>query len=149
IDGVTVTDNRLSFVSNHPSLDAIQEVRVQSGNYSAEYGDSAGANVSIHLKSGTNTLHGSAFEFLRNNQLDARGYFRPPTLPKDRLRRHNFGATVTGPILRDKIFFLAAYENQRFQVETPGTNVVMTPAMRRGDFSATGRITDPFAAGAP
>src|SRR5262249_7693568 len=99
----------------------------------------------IQLKSGTNSFHGSMFEFVRNDSLDARGYFRPQPLPKDELKRHNFGGLLSGPIKRDKTFFLAGYEGQRFKIEVPGTNIVMTPEMRRGDFSGiAARITDPF-----
>src|SRR5438445_6254614 len=106
-DGVTATANRWAFVAVFPSLDAIQEFKVQSGNYSAEYGGNAGANVNVQLKSGTNRLHGSLFEYLRNNQLDARGYFRPRPLGKDVLRRNQFGAVLSGAIIKEKTFFMA------------------------------------------
>jgi hypothetical protein len=150
IDGATVTDNRLSYVTNHPSIDALQEFKVQSGNYSAEYGGSAGSNISVQLRSGTNQLHGAVFEFLRNNVLDARGYFRPRPLPKDTLRRNNFGAVLAGPIVKDKTFFMVSYEGQRYKAATPSTNIVPTPAMRRGDFSAVlAPISDPLNGGAP
>ena len=76
-----MVNNRHNYVNLYPSIDAIQEFKVQTGNYSAEYGGNAGTNVNIQLKSGTNQLHGNAFEFLRNDALDARNYFLPSPLP--------------------------------------------------------------------
>jgi outer membrane receptor protein involved in Fe transport len=149
INGVTAVNNRANFVNFYPSIDALEEFKVQSGNYSAEYGGNAGANINMQLRSGTNKLHGSLFEFLRNDNLDARGYFRPRPLPKDILGRNQFGAVVSGPVRRDKTFFLLGYEAMRAKKETAGTAVVLTPAMRQGDFSAvSGNVTDPLAGGA-
>ena len=144
-DGVSATTNRWAFVAMFPSLDAIQEFKVQTGNYTAEYGGNAGANVNVQLRSGTNQLHGSLYEFLRNDKLDARNFFRPKQLSKDALRRNQFGAVVSGPAVQDRTFFMAGWESQRDVREAAGTNIVLTPEQRRGDFSATSaRITDPF-----
>lgn len=144
-DGVSATTNRWAFVAMFPSLDAIQEFKVQTGNYTAEYGGNAGANVNVQLRSGTNQLHGSLYEFLRNDKLDARNFFRPKQLSKDALRRNQFGAVVSGPVVKDKTFFMAGWESQRDVREAAGTNIVLTPEQRRGDFSAvSSRITDPF-----
>src|SRR5205085_9564259 len=104
-DGVTATANRWAFVAVFPSLDAVQEFKVQSGNYTAEYGGNAGADVNLQLRSGSNQLHGTLWEFLRNNALDARGYFRPAPFPKDILRRNQFGGVVSGPVRKDRTFF--------------------------------------------
>ncbi len=148
INGITAVNNRHNFVNFYPSIDAIQEFKVQSGNYSAEYGGNAGANINMQLRSGTNRLHGTLFEFLRNNQLDARGYFRPQPLPKDILRRNQFGTVVSGPVVKDKTFFMASYEGMRAQKESAGTSIVFTDAMRRGDFSGvSGAVTDPLDGG--
>ncbi|MCL4854416.1 MAG: carboxypeptidase regulatory-like domain-containing protein, partial [Bryobacteraceae bacterium] len=145
LDGVTMVNNRSNYVNLYPSIDALQEFRVQSGNYSAEYGGNGGANVNLQLRSGTNQFHGSVFEFLRNDAFDARGYFRPRPLSKDVLKRNQFGAVVSGPILRDKTFFMAGYEAIRSERESPGTNIVLTPAQRGGDFSAsTAPVVDPL-----
>ncbi|MEB2363732.1 MAG: TonB-dependent receptor [Bryobacterales bacterium] len=145
LDGVTMVNNRSNYVNLYPSIDALQEFRVQSGNYSAEYGGNGGANVNLQLRSGTNQFHGSVFEFLRNDAFDARGYFRPRPLSKDVLKRNQFGAVVSGPILRDRTFFMAGYEAIRSERESPGTNIVMTPAQRGGDFSAsTAPVIDPL-----
>jgi hypothetical protein len=144
-DGITVVNNRHNFVVFYPSVDAIQEFKVQSGNYSPEYGGNAGANVSVQLRSGTNQFHGTAFDFLRNNQLDARGYFRPAPFPKDVLRRNQFGGVLSGPVQKNKTFFLITYEGQRQIQESGQTNIVMTPAQRAGDFSSTQKaVIDPL-----
>ncbi|MCC6345395.1 MAG: carboxypeptidase regulatory-like domain-containing protein, partial [Bryobacterales bacterium] len=77
LDGVTMVNNRSNYINLYPSVDALQEFKVQTGNYSAEYGGNAGANVNLQLRSGTNQFHMSAFEFFRNDKLDARNLFRP------------------------------------------------------------------------
>jgi outer membrane receptor protein involved in Fe transport len=144
-DGITAVNNRHNFVVLYPSVDAVQEFKVQSANYSAEYGGNAGANINVQLRSGTNQFHGSAFEFFRNNDLDARGYFRPRPLPKDVLHRNQFGTIFSGPIWKDKTFFLVSYEGRRQIQESGATNIVFTPAQRRGDFSAfSSPVTDPL-----
>jgi outer membrane receptor protein involved in Fe transport len=145
IDGITIVNNRSNYINLYPSIDALAEFKVHSGNYSAEYGGNAGPNVNLQLRSGTNQFHGSAFEFLRNDKLDARGYFRPEPLPKDMLRRNQFGAVVSGPIQRDRTFFMVDYEAARASRESPGTAIVLTPAQRQGDFSGTSTIVrDPL-----
>jgi len=145
IDGITAVNNRHNFVNFYPSIDAIEEFKVQSSNYSAEYGGNAGANINVHLRSGTNEFHGSFFHFLRNDNLDARGYFRPEPFPKDVLQRNQFGTVLSGPIRRDRTFFMAGYEGMRLKKESAGTSVVLTPAQRQGDFSgAAAPIRDPL-----
>jgi len=145
IDGVTMVNNRSNYVTLYPIIDALQEFKVQSGNYTAEYGGNAGANVNLQVKSGTNQFHGSVYEFFRNNALDARSYFRPEPFPKDILRRNQFGAVVSGPIRKDKTFFLLGYEGIRSVSESGATAIVLTAAQRMGDFSATPTpIIDPL-----
>lgn len=145
LDGITIVNNRSNYINLYPSVDALQEFKVQTGNYSAEYGGNAGANVNLQLRSGTNQLHGSMFEFFRNDKLDARNLFRPTPFAKDLLRRNQFGAVLSGPIRHDKTFFMMDYEGVRSSRESAGTNIVMTPAQRQGDFSAfTGVISDPL-----
>ncbi len=143
-DGVSATGNRSAWVAVFPALDAIQEFKVQSGNYTAEYGGNAGANVNVQLKSGTNELHASLYEFIRNDKLDARDYFRPRPLQKDILRRNQFGGVVSGRIIKDKTFFMAGWESQRNIQDSAGSSVTLTQAQRQGDFSATSTpIIDP------
>ena len=149
LDGVSVIGNRNTWLPLNPSIDAIEEFKVQTSNYSAEYGGNAGANVNVQIKSGGNRLHGSLFEYLRNNDLDARGYFRPQPLPKDTLRRNQFGGVLSGPIIKEKTFFTVAYEGLRQTQDTPSSGIVLTPAQRLGNFSAvSSAIIDPLS-GAP
>ncbi|MDQ6664969.1 MAG: TonB-dependent receptor, partial [Acidobacteriota bacterium] len=145
IDGITMVNNRSNYVTLYPIIDALQEFKVQSGNYTAEYGGNAGANVNLQLRSGTNQFHGSAYEFLRNNTLDARSYFRPAPFAKDILRRNQFGTVVSGPIRKEKTFFLLGYEGIRSTQESAASNIVLTADQRAGNFSATGSpIVDPL-----
>ena len=145
VDGITMVNNRHAYVNLFPSIDAIEEFTVQTGNYSAQYGGSAGSNVNIQLKSGTNALHGSVFEFIRNDAVDARNYFRPAPLSKNVLKQNQFGATVGGPILKDRTFFFLSYEGLRSIEEFPSTANVLTAAQRKGDFSASSTpIINPF-----
>ena len=145
VDGITMVNNRHAYVNLYPSVDAIQEFRVQTGNYSSEYGGSAGANVNIQLKSGTNQFHGSLFEFIRNDAVDARNYFIPSPLPKNVLKQNQFGGTVGGPVIKDRTFFFFSYEGLRSVEQVPGTAQVLTEAQRQGDFSASATpIINPF-----
>jgi hypothetical protein len=145
IDGITMVNNRSNYVTLYPIIDAMQEFKVQSGNYTAEYGGNAGANVNLQLRSGTNQFHGTAYEFLRNNALDARSYFRPAPFAKDILRRNQFGVVVSGPIRKDKTFFLVGYEGTRATQQSAASNIVLTADQRAGNFSAaTAPIIDPL-----
>ncbi len=148
VDGMVMTNTRSAYVNNYPSVDAIEEFRVQTGNFSAEYGFSAGTNINVQLKSGTNKFHGSAFEFLRNDAVDARNYFRVAPLKKNILKQNQFGGTLGGPIWRDKTFFFASYEGLRSIAEVPSLQNVLTPAQRNGDFSAyPGTLRNPYTGG--
>ncbi len=96
-------------------VDAIQETQISS-NFMPEYGRNAGAAVNIVTKSGTNTLHGSAIEYFRNDALDARNYFDPTSTPKAQFHNNQFGGSLGGPIVKDKTFFYLNYEGQRERV---------------------------------
>ncbi len=113
-------------------LDAMQEFRVISNNYSAEYGHSTGGIIALSTRSGTNEFHGSVFEFARNNALDARNFFAAQTPP---LNLHQFGGSVGGPIKKDKIHFFASIEETRQTYGTATVLTVPTLAERAGDFS--------------
>src|SRR5262249_7314144 len=106
-----------------------------SGVYSAEYGMNSGAQVTVATKSGTNQLHGTLFEFLRNDKLDARGFFLAQQLPKNELRKNQFGAVFSGPLIKNKTFWMFNYEGRRELRATPNLVSVPTLAMRQGDFS--------------
>jgi len=137
-------------VGNHysvlPSVDAIEEFKVQSSNSSAEYGRTGGAQINIVLKSGTNRLHGALFEFLRNRKLDAKNYFdlpdctagSPPRSCADipRLDRNQFGATLGGPIRRDKTFFFGSYEGLRLRQAATREATVPSQVERRTALAA-------------
>src|SRR6185437_14973667 len=114
IDGMVNRNLWLSTLIMVPTIDSIQEFRVLTSNYSAEYGSAAGAVTVVLTKSGTNQLHGSAYEFLRNDKLDANTFFNNLTgAPKPGFRRNEFGGTVGGPIHKDKTFFFADYQGIR------------------------------------
>jgi hypothetical protein len=145
VDGVTMVNNRHNYVNLFPSMDAIEEFKVQTSNYSAEYGGNAGTNINIQIKSGTNQFHGDAFEFLRNDAMDARNYFSPNSVPQNVLKQNQYGATLGGPIIRNRTFFFLSYEGIRSIQQFPGSAVVLTPQQRAGDFSASSTpIIDPL-----
>ena len=112
------------------SLDTIAEFRVQTSNYRAEYGRSAGSSVAIVSKSGTNDFHGSAFEFLRNDFLDARNFFNTKPTPMPKLRYNNFGGNFGGRIIKNKTFFFANYEGSRQRIGITGAGTVPSQLMR-------------------
>jgi hypothetical protein len=116
-----------------PSVDSIAEFTMQTSSYSAQYGKQAGANVNIITKSGTNEVHGTAFEFFRNEKLDARNYF---AAARPRRLLNQYGGTLGGPIVRDKLFYFFSFEGTRKRVGLVNTQTVPSAAMRRGDFSA-------------
>ena len=104
-----------------------------------------GANVQLQLRSGTNSFHGTAYDYLRNDALDARNYFAPAPRPKPQLERNQFGGTVSGPIKSNRTFFMFSYEGLRETRQDVAQAIVLTEKMRQGDFSAvTTPITDPL-----
>lgn len=125
-----------------PSLEAISEFKVQTSNYSAEYGASAGAVVNVVTKSGTNALHGSAFEFLRNNALDARDYFLPASSQQPLFIQHQFGGSLGGPIIRNRAWWHGAFQRTHLSEGETGRQTVPTPAEIGGRFNAP--VYDPF-----
>jgi len=133
-----------------PNLDAIAEFRIITSNFDAEYGEFSGGQISVITKSGTNAFHGSAFEFLRNTDLDARNYFSPT---RGAFRQNQFGGTIGGPIRHDKVFFFADYQGTR-QTQGIDTGNISVPsnADRMGNLSdlasgLTGSVGGPYFAG--
>ena len=116
-----------------PSVDALEEFRVETDSYSAEFGRATGAVVNATTKSGTNAFHGVVYEFLRNQAFDARNYF-DQTLPP--YHQNQFGATLGGPISRNKLFFFVDYEGLRISQGQTNTAIVPTVAQRGGDFTS-------------
>jgi hypothetical protein len=140
LDGSPNMDTYLSLAAPFPNPDATQEFRVISNNFDARYGFAPNAVVSIQTKSGSNAFHGGAFEFLRNDALNARDYFSHNL---DTLKQNQFGGYLGGPILKNKLFFFANYQATRASLAA-GTNSIYTPtqAMLNGDFTAVPVPTD-------
>lgn len=133
-----VNNNLLSnAVVYTPNPDTIAEFRILQNNYSAEYGRNGGGIVSVVTKSGTNSLHGSVFDYLRNDAFNANRYFNKiEGAPRDVLKRNQYGATLGGPIKKDKVFFFVGYQGQRQTTTDPsGVTTTYTPAQLNGDFS--------------
>ena len=151
LDGVSNTDVSFNMYIFLPSIDALQEFKVQSGIFPAEFGR-ATSQVNVSTKSGTNDFHGALFEFLRNSALDANNYsFTSVHPPQDPFRRNQFGFTVGGPVLipkifngRNRLFFMANYEGLRDRKGIRNVGNVPSVAMRSGDFSGiSSAIFDP------
>ncbi|MGI8988197.1 MAG: TonB-dependent receptor domain-containing protein [Bryobacteraceae bacterium] len=131
IDGLDDRDQSVGTVKVFPNLESIEEFKVQVGNYDAEFA-SGGAVVNVITRSGGNRIHGSAFEFLRNSDLDARQFFdaaRPP------FQQNQFGFAIGGPIRKNKTFFFGDYQGLREHTSSTSILTEPTPAMRGGDFS--------------
>ncbi len=132
LDGTSNTEHFNGNVSTVPPLDSIEEFKLQTANYSAEYGQGGGLVVNIVTKSGSNVLHGSGWEFIRNDDADARNYFSTTQPP---FKRNQFGATFGGPIRKDKTFFFFSYEGVRSREGITLAERVPTALERQGDFS--------------
>lgn len=139
IDGMDNKEDGRNNFAVSPPVDSISEFKVQTGNAPAEFGRGGGIIINVATKSGTNQYHGSVYEFLRNNKLDARPFFSSGTSP---LKRNQFGASLGGPIRKDRLFFFGNYEGYR-QAATgnPPVGRVFTEAERNGVFSSI--IVDP------
>ena len=147
LDGVDNNSNLTDLLNEtnyviQPPVEALQEFKVQTNAYSAEFGRGNGAIIIAVIKSGTNEIHGAAWEFLRNNKLDGRNYFDDPTKPVPQYQQNQFGATFGGPVViphlydgRNRTFFFVDYEG--FRVRQAQTQVALVPsqAWRQGDFS--------------
>ena len=136
IDTRTETSGKPAF---SPSIEAIQEFRIQQNDFAAEFGRSPAA-INLTLKSGTNQFHGTAFEFLRNNVLDARSFFARQVDP---LRRNQFGGVLSGPVLRQKTFFMVNYEGLRTRRATTQYQSLLSANQREGNFAGGPQIFDP------
>ncbi len=133
-----------------PSVDALAEFKIQTANYSAEFGRNAGSIVNATIKSGTNDLHGTVFEFFRNDALDASNFFsNRDNQGKPELRRNQFGGSAGGKIVRKRIFFFSDYEGLRDRDGAPRILSLPTAAMKSGNFAGVANISDPTAIGRP
>jgi hypothetical protein len=141
LDGVDNNETWLQTVVIFPSPDALDEFKMQTSTYSAEFGRSLGGVVNLQIKSGTNTMRGSAFEFYRNDAFDANNFFNNRAgRPKASLSQHEFGGTLGGKIFQDKTFFFGSYQGHREKRGQTFLSTVPTLAMRGGDFSAVARV---------
>lgn len=138
LDGAPNTSSDRNYAIYIPPVDSTQEFKVLANPYSAEYGRTAGAVVSMVTKAGTNEFHGLAYEFHRNSVLDANLFFNNRNnVRRGSFRRHQFGANFSGPIFKDRTFFFADYEGFRQAVPATFLTTVPTELQRRGDFSQT------------
>ena len=147
LDGVDNNETWLNSVVIFPSIDALEEFKVQTSTYSAEFGRSSGGVVNIQIKSGQNAFHASAFEFLRNDHLDANNFFNNKNgRAKPPFKQNQFGGTAGGRIWRDKTFFFGDYQGGRIRDGQTYLSTVPTVKMRAGDFSELTRVIyDPIA----
>ena len=168
LDGISIMNNLITTTPTRPMVEAMQEVEVQTGTYSAQYGAYLGVHINMVTKSGTNQIHGALVEFLRNQVLDARTFFTlptpaNPTAAKPPLRQNQFGVEFDGPVYipklyngKNKTFFMASYEGYRLVQQSTSLSTEMPAAFFTGNFSAVpagsitgGAIKDPLNGNTP
>ena len=141
LDGVDNNETWLQTVVLFPSVDALDEFKLQTSTYSAEFGHSLGGVVNLQIKSGTNAMHGSGFEFLRNSVFDANNFFNNRAgRDKPDFSQHQFGGTIGGPIVKDKTFYFFDYQGYHVNQGATYLSTVPSAKMRAGDFSEINRI---------
>jgi hypothetical protein len=143
LDGASNNDTFNTGFVLRPPPDAIQEFKILTHSYAAEYGRNAGSVVNVVTKSGTNQLHGAAWEFNRDDSLQATNYFASPTQPKPKLKQNQFGGSLGGPILRNRLFGFGYYEGFRNTSGLTQNFAVLSDAQRTGNFGTT-VIRDPL-----
>ena len=168
LDGISIMNNLITTTPTRPMVDSIQEVEVQTGTYNAQYGAYMGAHINMITKSGTNQIHGSLLEFLRNQVLDARSFFTlptpaNPTAAKPPLRQNQFGYELDGPVYipkiyngKNKTFFMTSYEGYRLVQSMTSLSTSMPAVFFTGNFSSVpaasiqgGAIKDPLNSNTP
>src|SRR5579859_4346697 len=165
VNGINLNDNVQNQITFQPPIDTLAEYKIDNSTFPAQYGRNSGAIVNLATRSGTNEFHGEAFEFLRNNDLDARNFFNPARsatgtpLPQASFKRNEFGVDFGGPIIKNKLFFFLAYEGLRqsqsltLSTTVPSVNdraAVTAPAIQKllplipaANLVGTGTATDP------
>lgn len=145
LDGIDQNEAVDNLIAYYPSPDAVAEMRVETNNYSAEFGNVAGGVVSVITKSGTNEFHGNLFEFARNDKFDANSWANNRSgAEKADLNQHIFGGTLGGPLVKNKVFFFVDYQGTRVDRPGPATATVAPLEWRNGDFSGLSTpIIDP------
>jgi hypothetical protein len=168
LDGISVLNNLITTTPTRPMVEAVQEVEIQTGTYSAQYGSYMGVHVNMISKSGTNALHGALVEFFRNQVLDARNFFTlptpaNPTAAKPPLRQNQFGYELDGPVYipkiyngKNKTFFMSSYEGYRLVQQATQLSTLMPAIFFSGNFSSVptssitgGAIKDPLNGNTP
>lgn len=146
LDGVDNNETWLQTVVIFPSVDALDEFKLQTSTYSAEFGRSLGGVVNLQLKSGSNAMHGSGYEFLRNDRFDANNFFNNKNQrKKPDFSQHQFGGTYGGALMRDKTFFFGDYQGMRVSQGQTYLSTVPSARMRNGDFGELNRVIyNPF-----
>ena len=142
LDGISVMNNLITTATVSPNPDALDSVQTQNGNYTAQYGDYLGVHVNLVTKSGTNSFHGTVYDYIQNDAFNAKSWLATPTTKKSPLRYNNFGGVLSGPISiphiyngKDRTFFTVSYEGLRNHGASFTTSTVLTNLMRQGNFS--------------
>jgi hypothetical protein len=142
LDGIENNSPIVNSQGIDPTIDAIQEFRLEDSSESAEYGRAA-VNIAVATKSGTNQFHGSAYEFLRNDVLDAKNFFDSPTSKRPQLVQNTFGGTIGGPIVRNRAFFFFSYDALRIRQGNTSFALIPSQSWMQGNFSdVTTQLTD-------
>jgi len=144
LDGATNTDGNTYSMVALPPMESVQEFRIQSSLAPAAFAEAGGGVVDVITKSGTGQLHGSAFEYLRNQVMDARSYFGSPTLPQPPFRRNQFGDSLGGRLPLPSTFFFVTYEGVRGQFSAPSVQLVPNAPTRAGNFQGGAALFDPL-----
>src|SRR5258708_1852495 len=148
LDGVDNNSNLPDLLNEtnyviQPSVEALEEFKVQTNAYSAEFGRGNGAIINATIKSGTNQFHGSVYEFLRNEKFDAKNFFDDPSTRIAPYKQNQFGFTLGGPLVRNRTFFFVDYEGLRIRQPQTLTSTVPTLPQRSGDFSSQLDLSSP------
>ena len=142
LDGISIMNNLITTATLSPNPDALSAVQTQNGNYTAQYGDYLGVHINLVSRTGTNKFHGTVYDYIQNDALNAKSWLAMPGSKKSKLRYNLFGGVLSGPIIiphlyngRDKTFFTGSYEGLRNNGATFTTGTVLTNLMRQGNFS--------------
>ena len=149
LDGVKVTDELFNNLVINPSVDSIQEFRIQKSMYPAEFGGKASALINVVTRAGSNVVRGSVFGFGRDERFDAHNYFDDPDAPVPPLTQYQAGGALGGPIRPNQTFFFLSYERQHERRSRTQTFSVPSAALRAGDFSGLGPVCDPLTIAGP
>ncbi len=144
LDGTKVTDELFNNLVINPSVDSIQEFKIQTSMYPAEFGGKASALINVATKAGSNAFSGSLFEFHRNDAFDSPNYFHPANQPIPPLRQNQYGGSLGGPLARNRSFFFASYEGTRMRRSLTRVFSVPGDAVRLGNFAGVAAICDPL-----